>query len=601
MRVACRRAVTERLWAEYEAFASRDLFVDGIAERLHLGQPREASAVSFAWPQPCRRVVAEQHQSTTERGCIKPGWQWRAVAASRSCPPPSFLPPAARLQSAQSGRRHAVGDRAGFEPEITAPTRRELRVVLAGLMMALTLAALDQNIVATALPRIVSDLGGLAHLSWVVTAFLVASTTTTPLYGKFSDIYGRKPAFMVSIIVFLAGSMLCGLAQGMTELIVFRGIQGLGAGGLITLAQTTIGDLVSPRERGRYQGLFASVFAGCSVAGPLLGGFITEALSWRWIFYVNLPVGAVALVLIAAGLGERGRARAHHIDYGGAMLLIAATCCALLVLSWGGSVYPWSSIRVLALGAAAMMLYAALALVEVRAAEPVLPLHLFTNPVFVLGVLGISLSAMALFAAVVFLPLFFQLVMGASPAEAGLMISPMMGGVICSSFLGGRLVSKTGRYKRFPVFGLATATAAYLAMAWAASHGLRAAWIEGVLVAMGIGLGFVMPNLTTAIQNAVARGDLGAATSASAFLRSLGGALGVALSGATLTTRLHGASTARAARAQDLDRIAHLPPAQHAAVVVAYAQALSATFLVGAAIAGCAFIIVLFLPERPLR
>jgi EmrB/QacA subfamily drug resistance transporter len=297
-----------------------------------------------------------------------------------------------------------VDIRDGLEAESRPPTRREFRVVLGGLMLALTLAALDQNIVATALPRIVSDLGGLAHLSWVVTAFLVASTTTTPLYGKFSDIYGRKPAFMVSIIIFLLGSVLCGLAQGMTQLIVFRAIQGIGAGGLITLAQTTIGDLVSPRDRGRYQGLFAAVFAGCSVAGPLLGGFITDALSWRWIFYVNLPVGAVALILIAVGLRKHRHAGTHRIDYAGALLLIAATCCALLVLSWGGSVYPWTSAPILIIGAAAVLLCAALALVEARAAEPVLPLHLFTNRVFVLGVTVISLSAMALFAAVVFLP-----------------------------------------------------------------------------------------------------------------------------------------------------------------------------------------------------
>jgi len=493
-----------------------------------------------------------------------------------------------------------VDKRDGPEMESRAPTRQEFRVVLGGLMLALTLAALDQNIVATALPRIVSDLGGLAHLSWVVTAFLVASTTTTPLYGKFSDIYGRKPAFMVSIIIFLLGSILCGLAQGMTQLIVFRAIQGLGAGGLITLAQTTNGDLVSPRDRGRYQGLFAAVFAGCSVAGPLLGGFITDALSWRWIFYVNLPVGAVALMLIAVGLRTRRHAGAHRIDYAGALLLIAATCCALLVLSWGGSVYPWTSAPILIIGAAAVLLCAALALVEARAAEPVLPLHLFTNRVFVLGVTVISLSAMALFAAVVFLPLFFQLVLGASPADAGLMISPMMGGVICASFLGGRLVSKTGRYKRFPVAGLAAATSAYLAMSWAAAHGTATVWIEAVLVVMGFGIGFVMPNLTTAIQNAVERRDLGAATSASAFLRSLGGALGVALSGAILTTRLRGAAIPSGG-IQDLDHIVRLSPAQHAAVVDVYAHALSATFLAGAAIAGCAFVLVLFLPERPLR
>ena len=494
-----------------------------------------------------------------------------------------------------------MDDRVGLDTKNRPTTRQELRIVLGGLMLALTLAALDQNIVATALPRIVSDLGGLAHLSWVVTAFLVASTTTAPLYGKFSDIYGRKPAFMVSIIIFLLGSMLCGLARGMTQLIVFRAIQGLGAGGLITLAQTTIGDLVSPRERGRYQGLFASVFAGCSVAGPLLGGFITAALSWRWIFYVNLPVGAVALLLIAVGLRRQGDVRTHRIDYAGALLLIAATCCALLVLSWGGSVYPWSSTPILVIAAAAVLLCGVLALVEARAAEPVLPLHLFANRVFVLGVAVVSLSAMALFAAVVFLPLFFQLVLGASPASAGLMISPMMGGVICASFLGGRSVSKTGRYKRFPVAGLAAATSTYLVMSWAAAHGTAVVWIEVVLVVMGFGIGFVMPNLTTAIQNAVERRDLGVATSASAFLRSLGGALGVALSGAILTTRLHGAASIASRGTLDLDQIAHLPPAQHAAVVGGYAHALSATFLAGSAIAGCAFLLVLFLPEHPLR
>ncbi|HVY17336.1 MAG TPA: MDR family MFS transporter [Rhodopila sp.] len=488
-----------------------------------------------------------------------------------------------------------------LDPAPNAVTPGERRLVMAGLMLALTLAALDQNIVATALPRIVSDLGGLAHISWVVTAFLVASTTTTPLYGKFSDIYGRKPAFLVSITVFLAGSVLCGLAQGMTELIVFRAIQGLGAGGLITLAQTTIGDIVTPRERGRYQGLFASVFAGCSVAGPLLGGFLTQALSWRWIFYVNLPVGAVALVLITVALRKTGRTRTHRIDYAGAALLIAATSAALLVLSWGGSVYPWSSPMILVLAAVTLVLCAALAVVETRASEPVLPLHLFGNLVFVLGVAVISFSAMALFAAVVFLPLFFQLVIGASPTDAGLMIAPMMGGVIVASVVGGRLVSRTGRYKRFPVVGLAAATSAYLAMGWAARHGAPVAWIEAVLVVMGLGIGFVMPNLTTAIQNAVAWRDLGSATSASAFLRSLGGALGVALSGAILVAQLRDAPSVGADGAQGLDRIAHLPPAEHAALVGTYAHALSITFLAGAAIAACAFAMVLFLPERPLR
>ena len=231
--------------------------------------------------------------------------------------------------------------------------RQRLWLVFAGLMLALLLAALDQNIVATALPRIVSDLGGLAHLSWVVTAFLVASTMTTPLYGKLSDVFGRKPAFFVSILTFLAGSVLCGLSRSMTELIVFRAVQGLGAGGLITLSQTVVGDLVSPRERGRYQGLFASVFAACSVAGPLLGGLITQALSWHWIFYVNLPVGAAAMVMIGVGLKSPANRVSHRVDYLGALLLSLATCCALLALSWGGNSYAWSSPTILGLGGVA--------------------------------------------------------------------------------------------------------------------------------------------------------------------------------------------------------------------------------------------------------
>jgi EmrB/QacA subfamily drug resistance transporter len=499
----------------------------------------------------------------------------------------------------------------GTELDVSAPpaaerlpvSRPELRIVLSGLMLALTLAALDQNIVATALPRIVSDLGGLAHLSWVVTAFLVASTATTPLYGKFSDIYGRKPAFMVSIVVFLIGSVLCGLARSMTGLIVFRAIQGLGAGGLITLSQTTIGDLVSPRERGRYQGLFAAVFAGCSVAGPLIGGFITQALDWRWIFYVNLPVGAVALALIGFGLRQRAPGAAHRIDYGGATLLVAATCCALLVLSWGGSVYPWLSPTILALTALAVVLATVLMAIERRAAEPVLPPRLFGNKVFVLGAAAISLGAMAIFSSSVFMPLFFQLVMGASPAIAGLRIAPLMGGVIVASFVGGRLVSRTGRYKIFPVIGLATAACGYCALFWAARSGLSVLPIEAMLVLVGLGVGCVMPNLTTAIQNAVSRADLGVATSAAAFFRALGGALGVAVSGTLLTTGLaHMLPVATGVSGGgSMGAIASLPPAQHLLVVEAYRHALSLVFLASAGIAALGFALVVFLPERPLR
>jgi len=319
---------------------------------------------------------------------------------------------------------------------------RELRLVLSGLMLALTLAALDQNIVATALPRITGEFGSLQHLSWVVTSFIVASTVSAPLYGKLSDLYGRKPAFIASISIFLAGSALCGFAANMGELIAFRTVQGLGAGGLIVLAQTVIGDLVSPRERGRYQGMFAAVFAACSVAGPLLGGFITEYASWRWIFYVNLPVGGAALAFIAVGLRPRSPGAAPRLDLMGAVLMIAGTCSLLLVLSWGGGAYAWFSAPVLGLALAAIGSFVLLAFVERQATHPILPPELFGNSVFVLGAAVIALATMALFAAIVFLPLMFQLLMDASPTQAGLMLAPMMGGVIVASVVGGRLVSR---------------------------------------------------------------------------------------------------------------------------------------------------------------
>jgi EmrB/QacA subfamily drug resistance transporter len=493
--------------------------------------------------------------------------------------------------------------------DATVP-RRELYTVFAGLMLALALASLDQNIVSTALPRIVSDLGGLSHLSWVVTAFMVTSTSTAPLYGKLSDMYGRKPLFFTAIIIFLIGSVLCGTAQTMLQLIVFRAIQGLGAGGLITLAQTTVGDLIAPRERGRYQGLFGAVFAACSVAGPLLGGVITDTLSWRWIFYVNLPVGAAALILIAIGLRRHCRSVAHHIDYAGAGFLTCGTICLLLFLSWGGVVYPWLSPVMLALAFAAPLFYGLLAREERRAAEPILPPHLFRNPVFVVAVSVIGLNAMALFGSLVFLPLFFQLVLGASPSHAGLMMAPMMGGVIVASVTGGRLISATGRYKIFPVIGLFTGFCAFSTLAWAAMADSGLAVIETALVLLGCGLGLVMPNLTVALQNSIGRGDMGVATSVSSFIRSLGGALGVAVAGAVVATRLRhllppGWTMPDAARPSLLEmgvqQISLIPRGQHEVLLDAYRHAIATTFMTGAGIAALAFAIVLFLPERPLR
>ena len=489
-------------------------------------------------------------------------------------------------------------------------TPREVKTVFAGLMLALALASLDQNIVGIALPRIVSDLGGLSHLSWVVTSFLVTSTATTPLYGKLSDMYGRKPLFIIAILIFLVGSSLCGLSQSMTELVVFRGIQGLGAGGLMVLSMTTIADLVAPRERGRYQGLFGAVFAFSSIAGPLLGGFITDALSWRWIFYINLPIGIVALGLIIFGFHRPHHRVTHRIDYEGALLLTSATILLLLVLSWGGMQYPWSSPLIIGLAATTAALILLLVLQEQRTKEPVLSPHIFQNRVFVISSGVMSLTFMGLFGAFVFLPLFFQLVLGFAPARAGLMLAPMTGGVVVSSFIGGRLVSRTGKYKIFPVVGLAAATLSFFAVMWAAKAGASVAVIEVSLIVLGTGFGLVMPNLMVAIQNAVDTRELGSATATSAFFRSLGGTFGVAMSGAIMTAQLRGMHAdkltaagpgARALVEQGIQQIAQLPQAQKDIVIAVYRHAISTTFLVGSLITAMAFALVLFLPEHPLK
>jgi EmrB/QacA subfamily drug resistance transporter len=494
------------------------------------------------------------------------------------------------------------------EPLPASPA--EVRTVFAGLMLALALASLDQNIVGVALPRIVSDLGGLSHLSWVVTAFLVTSTATTPIYGKLSDMYGRKPLFIAAIIIFLVGSSLCGLSRSMTELVVFRGIQGLGAGGLITLAQTTIADLVAPRDRGRYQGLFGAVFALSSVAGPLLGGFITDVLSWRWIFYVNVPIGILALALIAFGFQRPHHAVAHRIDYAAVTLLTSATVALLLVLSWGGVQFPWSSPIIISMAAAAAMLTALLIAVERRSSEPVLSPHIFHNRVVVIGTSVMGLTFMGLFGAAVFLPLFFQLVLGYPPTQAGLLMAPMTVGMIAASFIGGRMVSRTGKYKIFPVVGLAAAALSYVVVMLAATMGTGIGVVEVALIILGIGFGLVMPNLVVAIQNAVGPREQGAATATAAYFRSLGGTFGVALSGAIMTGQLraldaeHWAGMARGGRTlldQGLQDIALLPEAQRDVVIAAYRHAISTTFLVGAIITTLAFMLVLFLPEKPLQ
>jgi MFS family permease len=480
----------------------------------------------------------------------------------------------------------AVGDTTtGSRPDSSATSdeasgraeRRAFRLSLAGLLTTMALASLDQNIVSTALPRIVGELGGLAHLPWVITAFMLTATATAPVYGKLSDMHGRRPLFVVAITVFIAGSALCGLARSMTGLILFRGLQGLGAGGLMVLAQTAIADLVPPRQRGRYQGLFSGVFALCSVTGPVLGGVITDALSWRWIFYVNLPVGMVALSLILLGLPRTERPRVvHRIDYPRAVLLTLMTAALLLLLSWGGTVAAWSSPTIVGLGLGAAALFVLLLARERVAAEPILPLPLFRNRVFAVAITVVAITATALFGAFVFLP---------------------------------TLVSALGRYKRVSMLGLGLAVAGLAAIATAARAAAPLLAIEAALVVTGAGLGLVMPNLTVAIQNAVPPGMLGVATSAVTFFRSLGGAFGVALSGSLLTSRVDAslaaagsvADAARRAVAGGAGGIAAMPPELHSLVAAAYRQAIGTTFATGAVIAGFGLVLLLLLPERPLR
>jgi len=481
-------------------------------------------------------------------------------------------------------------------------TNRQLQLVFAGLMSGVLLAALDQTIVATALPTIVGDLGGLAHLSWVVTAYLLASTTSTPLYGKISDLYGRKTVFQAAIVIFLVGSALSGLAQSMGQLIAFRAVQGLGAGGLMALAIAIIGDVVSPRERGRYQGYIGAVFAVASVAGPLLGGFFVDHLTWRWAFYVNLPVGVAALLVTSVALDLPFRRTGHTVDYLGAALLVAGVTCVLLVTVWGGDRYEWGSPTILGLAAMGALLLGAFAVQEQRTSEPVLPPRLFRDPVFRVATATLFLIGVAMFGAIVFLPLFLQVVVGASATSSGLLLLPLMAGIVASSVVVGRVISRTGRYRWYPVAGTALMTIAMglLATMDANTSRTTASWYVAVL---GVGLGTVMPVMILAVQNAVDQRDLGTATSAATFSRSMGGSFGVALFGAVLASRLAHQLPGVDAEALQASpsQLRALPPAAHQAVVEAVAQSLHVVFLAAIPVALAAFLVVLFLRERPLR
>lgn len=491
-------------------------------------------------------------------------------------------------------------------------TRRGIYLSIGALLLGMLLAALDQTIVATALPTIVSDLGGMDHLSWVVTAYLLAVTAATPLWGKLGDQYGRKRLFQLAILIFLVGSALCGVAQSMPQLIGFRALQGLGGGGLITLSMAIVGDLVPPRERGRYQGLFGAVFGTTSVLGPLLGGFFTEQLDWRWVFYINLPIGAVALIVIAVALHVPGGSRFHRIDYLGTFLIAAVATCVVLVTSLGGTTWSWNSFEVYGLSVLAVLLLACFVVVERRAAEPVLPPSLFTNRNFTLCSAISFVIGFAMFGGMTYLPTFLQIVHGVSPTMSGVHMLPMVLGVLVSSTLSGQLITHTGHWKIFPVLGTALTTLGLLLL-HRMTPGSSQLEMSAYFAVFGLGLGLVLQVLVLVAQNAVRYADLGVATSGVTFFRSIGASVGVAVFGAIFASLLGGKLT-DALRGQrlpsgvtpgslkrDPQSAGSLPRGARDGVLEAYSSSITDVFLYAAPLAFLAFLLTWLLREQPLR
>ena len=478
------------------------------------------------------------------------------------------------------------------------------RPILVALGLAVLLAALDQTIVATALPTIAGDLGGLTDLGWVVTAYLLASTVSTPLYGKLGDVVGRKPVLLGAIVVFLAGSALAGLAQSMLALVLLRALQGLGAGGLIVLALAVLADVTPPAQRARYMGLVGGVFAVASVAGPLLGGLLVDQLSWRWVFEVNLPVGALALIVIATRLEPSPRAARPPLDVVGAALLSAAASGIVLLTAWGGTTYAWTSATILGLGAGGVVALAGFVARERRAADPVLPLRLFGDRTFAVANATGFLVGIAMFGTITFLPLYLQVVRGAGATEAGLRLLPFVVGSLLASTISGRVISRVGRYKAFPVAGAA------LMLAGMAGFSRLDAGTPPVLAALGmlvvgIGMGLVMQVVILIAQAAAPRRDMGVATSTATLSRSIGASIGVAVFGSIFAARLTDALRALPAGAREVARggahldpeqVRALPAALRPAVLDAFSQALGHTFAAGAVAALLALVAAVLLP-----
>lgn len=498
----------------------------------------------------------------------------------------------------------------GIDAPITF-THRQIQIILIGLMSGMLLAALDQSIVGTALPRIVSDLGGLNHITWVVTAYLLTSTASTPLWGKISDLYGRRIIFQITIVIFLIGSALCGLAQSMPQLILFRAIQGIGGGGLMAIAFAIIGDVIPARERGRYSGYFGAVFGVSSLAGPLLGGWITDNISWRWIFYINLPIGIVALVVTSIVLKMPVIKRDAKIDYLGATSIVTGVSSLLLYLNWAGEKYGWTSPTALAFVAVSVAMTVAFVFIELRAVEPIIPMQLFKNPIFSVANAFGFLIGFALFGGAIYLPLYLQTVKGMSPTESGLAMLPMVAGTFSMSIISGQLITRTGKYKIYPIIGSSILLVALYLLN--TLHVTTPYWQIAIYAFLfGVGLGLAMMTIITPVQNAVSPRDIGTATSATTFGRSLGGAIGAAFFGAVMTSRLvhyiagipevaAGSLPAGEINTNDMNAIHQLPEPLRTEVLTAFTSAVTDVFLYVIPVIAIALVIVLFLKEIPLR